>query len=116
MEWNGASVECVKQMVRRDVVDLDDEQRAVFSRYAVEPYTAPITRYGRWESVVVVARRDQEVIYWEDVEEGFNVSPVDPSGAILEHGCNQDRLANALDYWIAGRRRGLKAGPASSII
>lgn len=64
---------------------------------------APIVRYGQSENVVVVAVRMNQVIYYEDVEEGFNLSPVGPDGVILEHWCNQDDLGKALDRWIEGR-------------
>ena len=50
--------------------------------------------------VVVVARNVNEVIYYEDVEDGFNVSPLGPRGEILEHWCNQDELRLALNCWI----------------
>jgi hypothetical protein len=38
--------------------------------------------YGKEESIVVVARKWNEVIHWEDVEEGFNISVVGPGGRI----------------------------------
>ena len=34
------------------------------------------------EHVIVVARKGSEVIYWEDVEEGFNLSNVSDTGEI----------------------------------
>jgi hypothetical protein len=43
-------------------------------------------------SVVVVARKGDEIIDWEDFEEGSNLSPVAPDGRVLEHWCNQDEL------------------------
>jgi hypothetical protein len=82
-----------------------------FHQYAVEPYAAPILRCRQRESVVVVARKGDEVVHWEDVEEGFNVSPIDEHGAILEHKCNQDRLGNALNCWIPGRGTQSGVGP-----
>ena len=42
-------------------------------------------------------------MYWEDVEEGFNISPLTPDGRVLEHWCNQDDLGIALNHWIEGR-------------
>jgi len=39
---------------------------AVFQQYSVEPLLAPIVRNGKEESVVVVARKSNEVIYWEE--------------------------------------------------
>ena len=86
-----------------------------FKRYAVELYVAPILRYGDMQNAVVVARRGDEVIYWEDVEEGFNVSPVSPDGRILAHWCNQDELRFALNAWIEGRSRPTRLGPAMPI-
>jgi len=115
MEWRPASVEEVKSIVNSDLSACDDEQIATFRRYAVEPYVAPILRYGAMETVVVVARKGEEVIYWEDVEEGFNVSPIGEGRRIREHWCNQDELGYALNSWIDGRARSTKLGPAVPI-
>lgn len=114
-EWRPATVEEVKNIVEEVLKECDAEQVAASNRYAVEPYVAPIIRYGKVESVVVIARRRDEAIYWEDVEEGFNVSPIGPDGRILEHWCNQDELRFALDAWIEGRERARNFGPAKPI-
>ncbi|HEY3770332.1 MAG TPA: hypothetical protein VGN44_16790 [Candidatus Angelobacter sp.] len=90
------------------------KQVAAFQRYAVEFYVAPIFRYEKKENVVVVAGKENEAIYWEDVEEGFNVSPVDSDGQILEHWCNQDELGLALNAWIEGRGLATRVRPAGS--
>jgi hypothetical protein len=115
MESQVSTIEAVKNIVRDDLIECDDKQAAAFERYAVEPYLAPVLRYGEAESLVVVARREDEVIYWEDVEEGFNVSPVGADGRILEHYCNQDTLGLALNVWIDGRTGPTKVGPAVPI-
>ena len=116
VDWKPATVAEVKQILEVDLAACDPEQLAVFERYAVEPYPAPILRYGQTESVIVVARRNgEEVIYWEDVEEGFNVSPIDRSGTILEHWCNQDQLPFALNAWVEGRSLSGRFGPARPI-
>lgn len=115
IDWKPATTAEVKQILEQDLAACDSEQKAVFDRYAVEPYTAPIIRYGQLESVIVVARRNDEVIYWEDVEEGFNVSSVDESGTILEHWCNQDQLPYALNAWVEGRSLPGRLGPARPI-
>jgi predicted esterase YcpF (UPF0227 family) len=72
-------------------------------------------RYGVNESVVVVARKGDEVIYYEDVEEGFNVSPISQEGRILEHWCSQDELRFALNAWIEGRGLHGRFGPAQPL-
>jgi hypothetical protein len=102
MEWKPASAEDVREIVRRDLALCDAEQTAAFHRFAVEPYAANIDRYGRLESVIVVACRNNEVIYWEDVELGFNISPIDENGTILKHWCNEDELGRAVSHWVDG--------------
>jgi hypothetical protein len=112
MEWKPATVGEVKLIVQHDLAECDVEQRETFRRYAVEPYFASIQRYGNLDNVVVVARKENEVMYWEDVEEGFNVSPLAEDGRILEHWCNQDALRFALNTWIEDRDGPPKLGPA----
>jgi hypothetical protein len=102
MEWQPTSVEAVKRIVEGDLKTCDSKQVAVFEKYSVKPYRAPILRYGKMESVVVVAQRRNDVIYWEDVEGGFNCSAIGPDGRILEHLCNQNDLRLALNKWIGG--------------
>ena len=102
MEWQPATVEAVKKIIASDLKACDSKQVAAFKKYSVEPYNAPILRYGKTERVVVVARRRDDVIYWEDVEEGFNRSGVGSDGRVLEHSCNQDELRVALNEWVEG--------------
>jgi hypothetical protein len=115
MEWHPATIQEVKKIVRDGLAECDEEQLTAFMRYAVEPYVAPIIRYGKMGNAVVVARKGGEVIYWEDVEEGFNLSPVAPNGRVLEHWCNQDELRFALNAWIEGRARTIRLGPSAPI-
>jgi hypothetical protein len=114
-EWQPATIEDVKTIVEDDLKTCDAEQIATFQDYAVEPYLAPICRYGKMESVVVIARRGNEAMYWEDVEEGFNVSPIGVDGQILEHWCNQDGLGFALNAWIETTGPKENFGPAMPI-
>jgi hypothetical protein len=103
MTWKPATVEDVKRITEQDLSQCDTEQAAAFRRFKVEPYTASIARYGKLEDVFVVAKKENAVLYWEDVEEGFAISKVAPDGLILEHNTNQDSLGIALNAWIEGR-------------
>lgn len=107
-----ATIEGVKEIVAGDLKDCDAEQLAAFDKYRVEPFSASIVRYGQTEGVLVVARNGDQVIYYEDVEDGFNVSPISPDGRVLEHWCNQDELRFALNAWIEGRGLWARFGPA----
>jgi hypothetical protein len=101
--WKPATIDDVKAILSAELKSCDAQQIEIFRRYSVEPFRAVITRYGKIESVVVVAKKSDEVIYWEDVEEGFNISPTGPQGEVLEHWCNQDDLAVALNRLVQPR-------------
>jgi hypothetical protein len=105
MEWRPASVKEVREILTAQLRRCDKTQIKAYLQFSVEPYSAPILRYGKLESVVIVARNSDNVLYYEDVEEGFNISPLAPDGRILEHWCNQDDLGKALNRWIDGRNR-----------
>jgi hypothetical protein len=61
MEWKPTTTEEVKSIIQRDLEKCDVEQRETFRRYAIEPYFTSIQRYGNLDTVVVVARRENEV-------------------------------------------------------
>jgi hypothetical protein len=103
MEWKPASVEDVRKIVQDGLANCDQKQVAAFEAYRVERRLAPIIRCGKTENVVVIAQKGNQVIYWEDIEEGFGVSPISTDGQILQHDCNQNDLGLALNAWITGR-------------
>jgi hypothetical protein len=116
MEWKPATIEEVKEILRTNLETCNAEQVEAFQQYSVEPFLATIVRYGKEESVVVVAKKSNEVIYWEDVEEGFNISAVGPTGRILEHWCNQDELCHALNRLMQPHeRRTGNCGPTNNL-
>jgi hypothetical protein len=105
MTWKPATLDDVRNILKGDLEKCLPQQTAIFRQYSIEPHFSPIVRYGKSEYVVVVAQKSNEVIYWEDVEEGFNISPLGPDGNILEHWCNDDDLGIALDPLIESRER-----------
>ena len=71
MDWSPASVQEVEKIIEADLRACTEQERATFERYATSLFAVPILRFGRLEKVVVVASKGDEVVYWEDVEEGF---------------------------------------------
>ncbi len=113
MTWEPYTRAQVERIVEEQLLQCTPEQAAMFEQHRVPLRLAPIERYGKDERVFVVAQRGKEVLYWEDVEEGFNTSPIDESGRILEHWCSQDELTHVMYRWIHGHNDGLRRGPAS---
>ena len=98
--WKPITEDELLDLVRAQLKECTPEQVAAFEKHRVPPYAAPITRNGARESVFVLAVKNGEALYYEDVEDGFNFSPLSPSGEILEHWCNQDELKHALWRWV----------------
>ena len=97
--WQPISASELSELISRQLRDCEPHLRRLFETHRVAPYRAPFAKQGTLESVFVIAKKGQEVLYYEDVEDGFNVSPVSDNGAILEHWCNQDDLGIALQKW-----------------
>ncbi len=100
MDWSPANIQEVAKIIEADLSSCTELERAAFKLYEVPPFATPILRHGLLETVVVVARKGDEVLYWEDVEEGFNTSRL-RAGRIADHFCNQDSLGIAISRWLS---------------
>ena len=71
-------------------------QQTAFARYRVQLYPAPFRRADALEQVLVVAELPVGLLYYDDVEEGFEVGAPDSRGILHDCGCNQFELKHAL--------------------
>ncbi len=80
---------------------LSEGERKLFDRYRVRPWKAVIRRSEQAgdEHVFVVAQAVGGVLYFDDVEYGFNISGVDDSGRIITPGGSQSTLKDAVGAW-----------------
>lgn len=72
------------------------DQQAAFAAQRVPFYMLPLHRLGNVEPVWVVAHFGEGRLYYEDVEEGFEVGVPGADGALPEGGCNQLELTHIL--------------------
>ena len=91
----------IEAILSRELEECPPFLKSVFVKYRVPLKKYALERYGNFEEVFVAAINGSEVMYYEDVEEGWNFSPVSEGGVLLEHGCNQDELKFALLHWSA---------------
>jgi len=97
--WQPISAAELDALLAVQIADCTPEQQEFFDRCKVTPYLVPITRFGETEAVFVVARAGDLVLYYEDVEEGFNISMLSPDGSIATPGYNQCELTHALRHF-----------------
>ncbi|WZO98272.1 hypothetical protein EP7_005332 [Isosphaeraceae bacterium EP7] len=79
--------------------DLDRGQRAMLDADRAEPWRAVIRRSEQAgdEMVWVIAERRGQVLYFDDVEWGWNFSEVDEEGRVLRPGGGQGELSGVLE-------------------
>ncbi|MCC6697114.1 MAG: hypothetical protein IT365_15915 [Candidatus Hydrogenedentes bacterium] len=85
----------VMDILDREAVDLKPTHRAVLQAIRVKPYKVPVES-DPGETVVVVAEYRGAVLYWSDIEEGWEFEPLSPQGAISQRGSNQYLLAHVM--------------------
>lgn len=94
--WQPITEEDLNALVAAQLADCSPDQRQLFERSKVIPHLVPIARSGRPEAVFVVAKAGDLVLYYEDVEEGFNISRLAEDGSIATPGYEQWELRHAL--------------------
>ena len=99
--WQPISVEELEALIAAQLFDCSPEQRQLFDRCKISPHLTKIDRLGTTETVFVVARAGDLVMYYEDVEEGFNISSLLTDGSIASPGCEQWELRHALGHLAA---------------
>ena len=105
MTWTPITRSEFDELYETQLGDLTSEQRESFERFHVPVDTCRIRRSVVWgdELVFVVARNANGVMYFDDVEWGFNVSMVDESDCILNPGGNQYTLSEAVQAWLMSK-------------
>ena len=94
--WQPISAFELEDLVASQLRNCTPAQQAAFATHRVSFYPVPFQRGASLEQVFVVADLPSGLLYYEDVEEGFEVGILDARGVIQDHGCNQLELAHAL--------------------
>jgi hypothetical protein len=96
VDWNPITRKELTTLLASEEARLDEESANLFKQIRVIPYAVPIHRGSKIESVFVVAKKGQNILFYEDVEEGFEWSSLNSSGQIESYFCNQWELSLAL--------------------
>ena len=104
----------LEELVSAQLTECSPEHAQQFARLRVPFRTASVMRDGVGESVFIVAQLEEMAIYYEDVEEGFNVSEVAPDGSIATPGFEQWTIADAIQHLLAFPNDCVRRGSVSS--
>ena len=85
-------------MIARALAEYDGDVRAEWARIRVEPTKWRCSPWGdEGGGFWVVAVDDARVLWFNDIEDGFNWSGFSERGTIGEYGCSQDDFAQILE-------------------
>ncbi|MCC4589971.1 hypothetical protein LL974_02350 [Xanthomonas campestris pv. cannae] len=94
--WQHITVEELEALVADQLSVCSPAQQTAFARYRVPFYSVPFQRRFGLEQALVVAELPSGLLYYENVEDGFEVGVLDTDGTLHDHGCNQLELTYAL--------------------
>lgn len=99
MTWRPIRLADLQAMLRRELSECSPEQREFYARACIEAAKWRLTPEGdEGGGFWAVAVHQDRVLWFNDIEDGFNVSRFDAPGEIPsgEYQCNQDSLRLAL--------------------
>ncbi|HVV48879.1 MAG TPA: hypothetical protein VHO06_04410 [Polyangia bacterium] len=108
MNWDSIGLKEIEHIIAEELANATPEEKALFSRIAIPPTKWQLSPWGdEGGGFWVVALMDDRVLWFNDIEDGFNVSRVVVAGQIpsTEYWCNQDELPLAIRA-LAGESHG----------
>lgn len=94
--WQPITREELETLVARQLQDCSPVQRASFESLRVPFHAVRLHRLGMIEWVWAVAQLPEGLLYYEDVEEGFEVGTPGEDGVLPNQGCSQLTLTHIL--------------------
>ena len=98
MNWAPISLHELQRIIRTAEAEFNDDQSNLWQLIAIPPEKWKETKYGSpGEGFWAVAISGKRVLWYNDIEEGFNISDYRVYGQIGEYFANQDKLQWALN-------------------
>jgi len=100
--WRAITLEELRSLVAEELQRCSPEDVALFAKIKIEPRKVELERGSLTESVFVIAEIGARVLFYDDVEEDFEVATPDRSGVIrnitgqfeLRHALAQIRIGS----------------------
>jgi hypothetical protein len=106
-EWEPIAEQALRDRVAQGVARMSHAQQRLWAAIRIEPEKWVQHPYGdAGGGFWVVAVIGRTVIWYNDIEEGFNRSSYASYGKIEDYWCNQDELELTVDYLMNSLERG----------
>lgn len=111
MPWQPITATELLALIETQLCACEPTDIARFEQIRTPLRSTPVRRFDAIEHVFVMAEYQGTVLYYEDVEEGFNLSALDAQGFIATPGFNQWELGVALCALFTTRAAHLPGAP-----
>jgi hypothetical protein len=101
--WRPITAAKLESLLVQELQSCSPEDVALFAKIRIEPRKIGFERGGRIESVFVVAEIGERVLFYDDVEEEFEVATPDQVG-VIRNIVGQFELCHALAQIRIGSR------------
>ena len=99
VEWHPISKDALLQRIAQGVARMSPAELRLWKAIRIEPSKWSQDPYGRdGQGFWAVAVIGSSVIWFNDIEDGFNRSRYNTFGEVQEYWCNQDELDTAIKY------------------
>ena len=102
--WTPISRAELEALIARQLVACDDAGRAFFAKIRIEPVPVLYRRCGLLEYVFVVALDGAKAVFYDDVEEAFEIAPRIVEGVLDFDGAGQFELVGVVYQLKSGGR------------
>lgn len=107
VEWRPIREPALRARISQGVARMSAPCRRLWEAVRIKPEKWQLHPYGdAGRGFWVVAIIGQSVIWYNDVEEGFNRSRYVIHGEIADYWCNQDELEVTVEYLMTALERG----------
>lgn len=93
--FHPATIAEVTGLLEDALPKLHSEHRAALERARIAPRELSVAD-SPGEYVVAIASFGDKLLYWSDVEEGWELERPDDEGGIVSRGCNQFELTHVM--------------------
>jgi len=118
--WKPISESRIRSFIGEDALAFSNDEKEFFESIRIPLQKWDLDKWGDYgEGFWVVAKIEKTVLWYNDIEEGFNYSTYSVLGKIDEYWCDQDDLALAvrrLHNYIRTGETGDRCGPPVPIV
>ncbi|QIL90512.1 hypothetical protein GNX18_12655 [Microbulbifer sp. SH-1] len=97
MKWQPITEAELEKVIELQCSDLDQGDLEYFESIRVPLTYIKIERWGNSELVFMVAKSGSSVVYYEDIEEGFEISGLNEEGVVIGSSKNQFTLEHVVN-------------------